>query len=173
MTFAYSNFLAKVKEKGLAVQNRFQVVFSQPACFEWFGLSDISLMCKSVSVPGVNVATSSERIIGEVREIPYDRNFGAANLTFWVNSQFDTREYFERWIDGIQNPNTRILSYYNDIKTDVVITTLNKMDEPVFETKLYAAHPKSIGQLSLDNESTGAMTLDVTFDYHHYSMKKL
>ena len=173
--FAYQNFLARVKETGLAVQNRFQVNFNTPTVMqETYPENDqISLMCKSFTVPGVGLATSPERITGEVREIINDRVFGAANFVFWNLSDFNTRDYFERWIDGIQDPHSRILAYYNDIKTDVEVTVLDKMDQPKYKIILYAAHPKSIGAMSIDNEQTGIMTFDVSMDYHHYSMHKV
>lgn len=173
--FPYKNFLARVKETGLAVQNRFHVVFPNPSVMSGWGDSNkkISLMCKSVSVPGVGLATSPERITGEVREIVNDRVFGAASFVFWNESDFNTRDYFEAWVDGIQDPKTRILAYYNDIKTDIEVTVLDKMDKPRYKITLYAAHPKSIGALTIDNEQTGIMTFDVSMDYHHYTMVRL
>ena len=173
--FPYKNFLARVKETGLAVQNRFHVVFPNPTVMSKWGDANkkISLMCKSFSVPGIGLATSPERLTGEVREMINDRVFGAASFVFWNESDFNTRDYFEKWIDGIQNPKTRILAYYNDIKTDIEVTVLDKMDKPRYKITLHAAHPKSIGSLTLDNEQTGIMVFDVSMDYHHYSMVRL
>lgn len=172
MTFSYHNFLAAIKTSGLATQNRFWVGFAPPKVMGKSAES-VLLYCKSASVPGVNIASSPERLTGEVREIPYDRNYGAANLAFWNRADFDTRNYFERWIDGIQDPQTRELAYFDDYRTDVKITVLDKMDKPRYEVTLFDAHPKNIGMLSLDNETPGAMTFDVTFDYQRYSMRQL
>ena len=172
MTFKYREFVSNIKTRGLAVQNRFWVMIPAPKILSRDN-KDIAIFCKSVNLPGVNIASTSERLTGEVREIPYDRNFGPASFLFWNRSDFDTREYFERWIDGIQDPTTRILSYYNDIKSDIVVTVLDKMDKPQFKVTLLAAHPKSVGSLVLDNEMPGAMQFDVQFDYHHYKLEKL
>ena len=173
MTFTYHNFRAAIKATGLATQNRFWVGFAPPKVLAGESAESVLLYCKSASVPGVNISSSPERLTGEVREIPYDRNFGAASLTFWNRADFDTRDYFERWVNGIQNPETREIAYFDDYRTDVKITVLDKMDKPRYEIMLRDAHPKNIGVLSLDNETPGIMSFDVSFDYQRYVMKKL
>ena len=172
MTFKLNEFISNVKNRGLAVQNRFWVMIPPPVIMAKDN-REISVFCKSVTIPGVNIATSSERLTGEVSEIPYDRNFGMASMIFWNRADFDTRDYFERWIDGIQNPRTRILSYYNDYKSDIQVTVLDKMDVPKYRVKLHSAHPKSVGALSLDNDTPGVMSFDVQFDYKYYTMERV
>ena len=172
MTFKLNEFISNVKNRGVAVQNRFWIMMPQPTILDREN-KEISMFCKSVSIPGVNIASSAERLTGEVSEIPYDRNFGAASMVFWNRADFDTRDYFERWVDGIQDPKTRILSYYNDFKSDIQVNVLDKMDKLRYRVTLHSAHPKSIGGLVLDNETPGVMSFDVQFDYRHYTMERV
>lgn len=168
---SYKNFAAEVKKTGLAVQNRFELLIATPAMFA--GNNElVSVLCKSFNLPGVNIVTAPEKIIGESIEIPYDRTFSDATLTVWVDSKFNTRDYFERWVQAIQNYDSRILKYYDEyVSKEVTVKVLDKAEKARYSVVLYDAHPKSIGPLSLDNENPALMSFDVTMGYHYYKMK--
>ena len=177
--FTYSDFVSFVKTDGLSRQNRFYITISPfkntgpSAALFGVGSGDakrnLHMLCKSVNLPGVNVATSQVRYTGEVIEVPYDRTFGALTMTFYVDRQMIVRKFFEDWINSIQNTKTRSMGYYDEyVSKTVIITVVDKQDNTTFDFILYDVHPKSIGNLSLDQGNNDVMTLDVEFDYHYY-----
>lgn len=111
--FSYQEFVSNIGDSGLAFQNRFEINISKPKGLN-VQLNDpvIHMLCKSVSVPGINIATSQERLTGEAVEIPYDRNFAPAMMTFYTPNDFENKLFFDRWIDIIQDPKTRAVGYY-------------------------------------------------------------
>jgi hypothetical protein len=170
MSFRYDNFLSFVKEDGLAKQNRFEVDIAMPPALVARGYNNrnLTLLTKSVSVPGVNIATGEIRVVGEIMPFPYDRTFGGATVTFYVDKRFNVRKIFEDWVDAIQDPNTRLLGWYNDTISDIKVLVMDKQENINFEIQLFEVRPKTLGALSLDQGTGEMMTFDVTFDFKYY-----
>lgn len=174
--FTYDNFRSRVKDEGLALQNKFEVLIAPPKKLTNFDTdgTKLHLWCKSVQAPGVNIATSQERLTGEIIEMPYDRNFGPAVLTFFTPNTFENKKIFDKWMDIIQDPTTRTIGYYDDyISEKIEIDVINKEENYSYRKTLWKAHPKSIGGLNLDSDSTGVYTFDVVFDYQYYTTEIL
>lgn len=173
MSFTYNNFLSFVKNDGLAKQNRFEVDIVLPVALRGNSLvtRHLTLLTKNVTVPGVNVATSEVMVVGEVTTAPYNRTFGEANMTFYVDKKFTVRKVFEDWINAIQDPESKLLGWYNDTITTVTINVLDKQEKTNFIIELHHARPKQLGSLLLDQSSSDMMTFDVSFDYKYYTTK--
>lgn len=170
--FSYEEFKGRVRGKGLSKQNRFYMMISPPPSIGTTDLSTVLLLCQSVSVPGVSIASSPVRTTGETIEAAYDRTFGAANATFYVDADMKVRFFFDEWINSIQDPTTRIFAYPKEYKSpEIEIGVLRLDDNPSYTITLFDAFPKSIGNLSLSNDSNNLMTLDVSFDYKYYTTK--
>lgn len=174
--FSYEQFRSSIKAEGLARQNRFYVEIAPPKTLQGTPLANslryVLLRCKSATVPGVSLVSSPERLVGEQVEKPYDRAYGSATLTFYMDQRFVGREFFERWVDSIQNSKSRTIAWYDDfISREINVKILDMNDKEKMTLVLHDAHPKMIGQLQLDNSDTGVMTFDVTFDYHYYTTK--
>lgn len=176
--FSYQEFLQTVKSDGLARQNRFFINIAMPALtgesaidFQSAGLKNrnLHILCKSVNIPGVNVAATPQRDYGETFEAPYDRTFADAQFTFYVDRGMYVRKFFDDWINTIQNPDTRELGYYNSYVSKVInVFVMDKMSRITYMVQLYDAHPKTIGALSLDQASNDVMTMDVSMAFHYY-----
>lgn len=170
--FSIKEFLGFTKNDGLSRQNRFYTMITQPYLMTagTEEMRKISLLCNSVSVGGVNVSSTPVRITGEVIEVPYDRTFSGATLTFYVDRQMYIRKFFEDWVNNIQAYNTRILNYYDDYISPVIeIYNLDKKNRMTFGMFLWDVFPKTIGPLSLAFSNNDIMTFDVTFDYRYYT----
>lgn len=168
--FSYQEFIGNIKKSGVARQNRFEVMISPPAILDATDIQTVLLMCKSVSVPGVTISSTPVRTTGETIEAAYDRTFGAASLTFYVDTDMKIRYFFDEWINSIQSPTTRIFSYPKEYKSpQIEINVLRLDDSPSYTITLFDAFPKSIGDLSLSGDDNNIMTLNVTFDYRYYT----
>lgn len=168
--FSYEEFKGAVKKNGISRQNRFTVMIPPPPALDSTNIQTVLLMCKGVSVPGVNMVTAPVRTTGEMTEAAYDRTFGAASLNFYVDADLKVRYFFDQWINLIQSPSTRIFTYPKEYKSEQIeISVLRLDDNPSYMITLFDAFPKSIGDLSLAGDDTNAMTLNVTFDYRYYT----
>lgn len=173
----YSEFREFVKGNGLSRQNRYTVELALPVSLVNVSSSTtqriLPLLCRSVSVPGVNVATAPVRYTGEVIEAPYDRTFGDANIVFLVDRQMDLRYLFDNWIHIIQDPGKRTFGYYDDfIAPTISINILDKRETTInYTLTLFEAFPKTIGDLTVDQSNNEMMTLPVTFNYRYYLTK--
>ena len=169
-TYSIQEFTSFVKSDGLGRQNRFAIQMDLPTNIKISGkMIDYELLCRSVSVGGVNVATQQYRTTGEMTNVPYDRTFSGATFTFVADQNMIVRDIFERWVDLIQDKKSRILGYYNDIARDITVMVLNRMNNHVYSITLHEAFPKTIGDLSVDNASNDLMTIPITFEYKYYS----
>lgn len=179
--FNYSEFVTFVKGDGLARQNRFYIDMAVPSLKGQYStlwsdmqsLKNMVMLCKSVNIPGVNVTTAEVRTTGEVTNVPYDRNFGSATFTFYVDRQMIVRMMFDDWIASIQDPDNRTFGWYKDFVSEYAeVFVLPKSETgAVYAIKLHELMPKSIGNLSLDQSSNDIMTVDVTFDYRNYTTR--
>lgn len=168
--FSYEEFKSNIKRTGVARQNRFAVLISPPPILDATNIQNVLLMCKGVSVPGVNVAGTPIRTTGETIEAAYDRTFGPASLDFYVDSEMKVRYFFDQWINNIQSPTTRIFSYPKEYKSpQVEISVLRLDDNASYTLTLFDAYPKSIDALTLSSDNNGAMTFNVSLDYRYYT----
>ena len=179
--FSISDFIANVKSDGMAKQNRFWVkIGSIPRMYGEIGkllsngggrkeLEKIHMFCKSVNLNGIQIASTPIRLTGETIDVPYGRNFSPLSMIFYVDRQLIVRQFFEDWVSSIVDPNTRELAYYSEYCVDIEIYVLDKTESSsVYKVTLFDAHPKSIGNLMLDQENQQFMLLDVILDYRSY-----
>lgn len=181
--FKYSEFVTFIKGDGLAKQNRFYIDMAIPSLKGPYAtlwshpesLKTMLMLCKGVSIPGVNVTTTELRTTGEVTNVPYDRNFGSATFTFYVDKQMYVRMMFDDWISSIQDPQTRTFGWYKDFISEYAeVFVLPKSETgAVYKIILNELMPKSIGNLSLDQSNNDIMTVDVTFDYRYYTTEMI
>ena len=177
--FKYSEFLSAVKEDGLSQQNRFFISLSQPSLAGTSGslfnggssaALKLHMFCNAVQVPGVSIISTPMRTIGEEFNAPYDRSFSPASLSFHVDHDMIIRQFFEDWVNTIQNPTTRALGYYKDyVAPDLSIYVLDKNDAITYIMVLYEVMPKSIGDLHISNDMHGTMLMDVSLDYKFHA----
>ena len=161
-----NNFIAEIKRAGLARQNRFTVSIGSRT-----GSSNgriVELFCEQASLPSLSYSTQGVRSYGETREVVYDRNFEAIELTFLVDKNMEVKTYFDKWMDSIINPETRNPTYYDDYVREIVITVQDVKDNDTYRVVLCEAYPKTVGAISLDYNSKDIMKLQVTFEYKYH-----
>lgn len=163
------NFISEIKSQGLARTNRFAVLFTPPANVNPGNLRKTLLFCDQAVLPGVNFSTIQNRTYGEVREVPYEKLFDTAQLTFHVDKEMQVKSLFDAWIMSIQNPVTRTFQYYNNYITNMQIEVQDLQEKTRYEMTLYECYPKTISAISLDNASKETMKLTVTFQYKYWT----
>lgn len=177
---------------GLAMQNRFNVIFTPPklslvnlnastllaGAISTGGLSiqnfindprDMSLMCKSASLPGRQISTAEYSAHKEQHK--YITGFIDEDVAceFHITQDFFIRNMFDDWLNIIFDTKNYNISYKSEHTSDVIIQQLNKENEPIYAVKLINAFPTSIGGMALSNEAADTpQTLSVTFSYDKF-----
>ena len=166
-----NDFISEVKSKGLMRTANYTVVMSLPAALSTkytTNLQNILMFCDKVDMPGVTVATAPVKTFGEVRETPYDRQFGTTVLTFFVDNDMKVKTMFDDWVNVIQDQETRLFEYYDKYKTDIKIHVEDIQGKKRYAILLKDCYPKNIGGITLDYSSKDVMKLSVTMNYRNW-----
>ena len=175
---------------GLALSNRFRVIFTPPK-MSLLNLNptnlignlasgslslknlindprDISLLCKSTSMPSRQIGTTDYQGHRQSMKVPNMISDEEINMVFMITNDMYIKVMFDNWSDEIFNARDYRLGWKKDYQTDVTIQQLNKENKPVYGVRLINAFPTSIGGLSLDNASENnphEFSVQWTYDY--------
>ena len=179
------------KKGGLAPANRFNVIFAPPAvsllninpqqivssllsgnfsaCNLLNDPRDISILCKSVNMPGRTLSTFEHDHDKQQNKYPYTFIDEDVTMTFHLTNDYYMRNMLEQWQSGIFNTESYVTGFKNDYSVDVIIQQLNQKNIPVYGVKLLKAYPVSYEGIALDNAQTDAVTeMSVTFAYDRF-----
>lgn len=166
-----NEFISTVKSTGFANSNKFLVTISPPATVNTS--SDVNrmiqLFCDTCQLPDQTVSTAQTRTYGEIREMPYENLYGNINMSFYVDSDFRVKYFFDQWIQSISNPETRHWEYYtNYISESITIDMLNNAGDNTYSVTLWECYPKSIQSVSLDYGSKEILKCTVSMNYKYW-----
>ena len=179
------------KKGGLAPANRFNVIFTPPSqsllnlnvenilgSIISGGFSagnlindprDISILCKSVSLPGRTLSTFEHQHDRQQNKYPYTFIDEDVTMTFHLTNDYYMRNMLEQWQSGIFNTESYVTGFKNDYSVDVVIQQLNQKNRPVYGVKLEKAYPVSYESITLDNsQESSVVEMSVTFAYDKF-----
>lgn len=179
------------KKGGLAPANRFNVIFAPPAVsllninpqqivgsllsgnFSAGNLindpRDISILCKSVNIPGRTLSTFEHDHDRQQNKYPYTFIDEDITMTFHLTNDYYMRNMLEQWQSGIFDTESYVTGFKNDYSVDVIIQQLNQKNIPVYGVKLLKAYPVSYEGVALDNSSeNGTTEMSVTFAYDKF-----
>lgn len=110
MAFNIANFASKINGTGLAKNNLFYAAITSPPSMNLPIESDLMFLCKSASIPGLELETTAIKPQGWGRTdlLPTAHTKPNLTMTFMVDSNFAVKQYFHRWMQTIMN--------YNDSK---------------------------------------------------------
>lgn len=120
-------FLAEIKDKGFVKSNRF-VAFIRPNSYvssqylgfggRTLGISQrLAVTCFSASIPSPSMMTSEFGISYPSRLVPYAKssnNQSGASFEFYCLGDMFEKELFPKWIEGIVNPETKEVDFYEN-----------------------------------------------------------
>lgn len=179
------------KKGGLAPANRFNVIFTPPSqsllnlnvenilgSIISGGFSagnlindprDISILCKSVSLPGRTLSTFEHQHDRQQNKYPYTFIDEDVTMTFHLTNDYYMRNMLEQWQSGIFNTESYVTGFKNDYSVDVIIQQLNQKNRPVYGVKLEKAYPVSYESITLDNsQESSVVEMSVTFAYDKF-----
>ena len=175
--FSLNDFKSEVFRSGLARPNRFEVEILPPLGIQnnFVGLRPISnrvsLFCEMSSIPSLTVLVKPQTLYGPKIPRPFGIEYGgeALTMTFIIDQKMDVKVFFDYWIKKIVSPTTYNVSYYRDYVSNLGITQLNELDQPVYKIVLEDAFPRSLNMLELNMGAQNQVhKLNVTFAYRRY-----
>lgn len=130
---------------------------------------DISLLAKSVNIPGRNLSTTDKQIGKQSMKIPYDFIDADVTMGFYLTNDGFARRYFADWLGCVVDATGYKVGYKKDYCTDIQIIQLNQKNLPVFGVTLENAYPLDISDIELNaSEDTGIQEMSVNFAYDRY-----
>lgn len=179
------------KKGGLALANRFNVMFAPPAVsllninpqqivgsllsggFSAGNLindpRDISILCTSVSLPGRNLSTFDHQDYKQSNKHPYTFIDDDVTMKFHLTNDYYMRNMLEQWQSGIFNSELYVAGFKKDYSVDIIIQQLNKKNIPVYGVRLEKAFPVSYEAIDLANTNeNAAVEMSVTFAYDRF-----
>jgi hypothetical protein len=165
-------FISDSRLKGMAKGNRFTLYFNAPNSLSTFDLSsvrNIALYCSGANVPGLSLSTVPIRTTGEVREMPYDRNFQEMHVTFYADSTLQAKYFFDEWINSIQDRETRMFNYFDNYSIPILTVEVEDLNgETVYRVDLFDVYPKAIDAIQLHHGNTSFVEVSVSFVYRYW-----
>jgi hypothetical protein len=187
MAFNINEFSAQMNKRGLAKNNMFLVTITVPNSMGFLNSEipskELQFLCKSSSLPSLDIATQDVRMQGwgKIEKRPSDFTKNNLNLIFMVDSEFATLRFFHRWMQGIVNwnelngensedPQGKLpyefeykKNYTAMIQIDVYSDNLSNLK---YTYRFSGAFPVTIGNIELAWENASEiMTLAVSFAY--------
>lgn len=172
--FNLNNFLSNVRNKDLARSSRFEVVITAPYVSEGKE-REVSLLCEEAAIPGL-IATFAPTKIGnwtEYRAHGIEFFGDNATFTFYVNSDWNVREFFEQWMGNCVDITSKEVAFYDDIIGNVEIYTLDRGDNRTGKWELQEAWPRLLNLTPMSQASDAPIRVTVTFTYRYWESKAL
>ena len=164
-TFSVTEFQQTISNKGLARQNRFQVLIPNLVDGEL-----ISLLCQSSNMPGATLQVKRQTLFGPSFIRPASINYGeTVQMSFLVDKNMDVRKIFDGWIHSIINPSSFTVNYKDEYARDIIIYQLDEGENITYSLTLVDAFPMSLGSLSVNQAALDRFhILPVTFSYRYW-----
>ena len=192
--FALNKFTAKLGSNqidGLYQPSRFCVkIYPGPGASEIVrtGVEDMTFLCSSASLPGVQIITSDHRRqnMGTFDRRPFGVQVTDIPLTFMMDQRGKLQTIFRRWTNDIVNysytrgehgmddtgKNLFEVGYKDDYACEIEIFCLDVRQQTIIRYHLYEAFPMQIGDVTTAwAENDSFAVLPVQFTFRTYDIK--
>lgn len=166
-TFSVEQFLSTVGSKGLARENRFEVILPERLTGDF----PVSLFCESTTLPQMSVVTKQQRLFGPTYNRAATNDYGGAGIqmVFLADSDMKVKKYFDDWMHLCVAPSAFTARYLKDYAFDIAINQLNEKNDVTYSIKLIEAFPTSSGPMTLSQSAQDSFhRLPVTIAYRYW-----
>jgi len=145
----------------LASPARFSVIFVPPPILQKRNSGSaknekLTLYCKSVSIPSINLNATETRTYGMMYSSVYGRSVDSVDMTFLVDNTWYQRYFFENWVEAINSFETNNVAYYKEYVTNITIDHYSYAEKEegtpkhVYSITLQNAYPSRVDATNLD-----------------------
>ena len=142
---------------GGARPNLFKVTMAFPS-YVTANVELASYMCKATSMPASTIAPIAVPFRGRTLQVAGDRTFDPWSVTIINDTDFNVRNSFEQWMNGInQHKQNKGLTQPSSYMADMIVEQLDK-DGTVEKTyNIRGTFPTNLGAIELNYESENAI----------------
>ena len=136
---------------------------------------EVSLLCEEAAIPGL-IASFTPTKIGnwtEYRAHGIEFFGDNATFTFYCNSDWNVREFFETWMGNLVDIKSKEIEFYDNIVGNVEIYTLDRGDNRTGKWELIEAWPRLLNLTPVSQASDAPVRVTVTFTYRLWESKAL
>lgn len=180
------DFMAVVKQKGLARTEKFRVQITAPNSVTSMSNAQqtVNLFCEEASLPGITIGTKQARIHNLSIQRPSTVDYGgdAISLTFLVDGSWDVKKYFDTWMDKIIDRNREVAEYLNIIGTLEIhavhegsitgVPATAYQENTRYAVRLREVFPKSMQVMPMAHGTIGIHRLNMQFAYKYWETIK-
>ena len=173
-TFSVTDFMSNIDNLGgYAQRHKYSVLIIPPTAFRSFvRASKIEFLAKSVVLPRKGFATTEQRIYGINKTVPYETTFEPAVITMINTNDWAPRIFWNKWLEHIQNPDTKNMTYYKQSVGTVFINhyddSRTNLNSPNYSVTLFEAWPESISEISLAWENKEILDFEISLRYKYW-----
>lgn len=157
-------------------------------------VSNVNYFATSVTVPSRAVTTGEINNFGMMRRFATGQTNSSVNVSFLVTKDQSHRRFFERWLHYAASDADNTVGFYDDYVTDMSIIkwengsnfkikgsppddVQDRENKDMFDFnpqqttavyQLYGAFPINISTMTLDNEQTNLLQMDIEFYFERY-----
>ncbi|MBI33507.1 MAG: hypothetical protein CMD98_06545 [Gammaproteobacteria bacterium] len=150
------DFKAKLTGGG-ARANLYQVTLGFPA-YVTADVEGASFMVKSAQLPGSTIGVIPVMFRGRQLQVAGDRTFEPWSITVINDTNFDVRNSFEEWMNGINQHNANTgLTAPSDYMADMEVAQLDKDGTKVKTYNIRGCFPTVLGPIEVSYEQEGTI----------------
>ena len=165
-----NDFKAKLAGGG-ARSNQFKVTMPFPGYAQVGGeIEDLAFLCRSTTIPAMNVGVVNVPFRGRQIKIAGDRTFDEWSITVLNDTNFKLRNAFERWQNGINNmTDNEGLTNPVDYQVDCFVDHLDRNGNTIKSYTLRGLFPTAISANDLNYDEAAAVEeFTATFNYQYF-----
>ena len=165
-----NDFKAKLAGGG-ARSNQFKVTMPFPGYAQVGGeIEDLAFLCRSTTIPAMNVGVVPVPFRGRVIKIAGDRTFDEWSITVLNDTNFKLRNAFERWQNGINNmTDNEGLTNPSDYQVDIFVDHLDRNGSTLKSYTLRGAFPTALDDIALNYGTNNAIEeFGCSFTYQYF-----
>ena len=131
-----------------------------------------AISCFQCQIPG-NVIATTDKDIG-FRSVAYQTIYSDVIFGFYADDKMRELKFWQDWIESIHDRKTNRWAYYDDYKSEITITPINREGLNVATWTLHDAYPKQVDPIQLDYGTNDAiMTINTTITYRYFEHEYL
>ena len=163
MAFNINEFKSQLTGGG-ARSNLFQVQILNPV--DSTADFKVPFMASASTLPASSIASiDTIKYFGRTIKYAGERTFAQWSVTIINDEDFLVRNAMEAWMNGIASHDTNLQSLPQDYKSNALITQYSKSGDPLRTYKFEGLFPTSVAAQTMDWDTDGIQTFDVTFSY--------
>jgi len=177
--FSPSEFMTKAETMGgLSRRWKYSMSITPPRSMSSsVGSGKIDFLAMSVLLPSKQFSTTEQRIYGMNKYVPYETSYEPITVTMLNPQDWSTRKFWDEWLDHIQNPSSKNMTYYKSMIGQVEIshydetTTEQNPNNARYTVVLEEAWPENISSYALGYENTELGNFEISIRYKQWHEK--